>query len=145
MNDIRVYLKKVHEEAVVPTYAYPGDACCDLATVEAFTIKPGERYLADTGLQIAMPEGFEAQIRPRSGQAWKRGLTVVNSPGTVDSHYRFNIKVALINLGQEELKIEKGERIAQMKFSPVYTAHFIETTNLEETVRGTNGFGSSGR
>jgi len=145
MNNIRIYFKKVHKNAVTPSYAHPSDAACDLRVVEGFTVAPGERYLADTGLQIAIPEGFEAQIRPRSGQAWKRGLTVVNSPGTIDSSYRGNIMVALINLGQEAVTIEVAERVAQMKFSSVYTGNFIESNDLEKTARGEGGFGSSGR
>lgn len=144
-NDIRVYFKKVHKNAVTPSYAHPTDAACDLRVVESFTINPGERYLADTGIQIALPEGFEAQIRPRSGQAWKRGLTVVNSPGTIDCSYRGNIMVALINLGKESIEIKVAERVAQMKFSPVYTGYFIESNDLEKTARGEGGFGSTGR
>lgn len=145
LNDIPIYFKKTHEDMTQPRYTHPTDAACDLATVEAFDIAPMERVLADVGFQMAIPEGVEGQIRPRSGQAWKRGLTVVNSPGTIDSSYRGDVKVAVINLGTETLHIEKGERIAQMKFSPVLKGNWIPTTDLDSTVRGTGGFGSSGR
>ena len=145
MNNIRVYFKKVHKNAITPSYSHPTDAACDLHVVEGFKIWPGERYLADTGLQVAIPEGFEGQIRPRSGQAWKRGLTVVNSPGTIDSSYRGNIKIALINLGDEPIDIEVAERVAQMKISSVYTGKFIESSDLDKTARGDGGFGSTGR
>lgn len=144
MNDIRVYFKKVHTDAIVPSYAHRSDAACDLSAVEDYIIKPSKRILVDTGLQIAIPEGFEAQIRPRSGLAWKKGLTVVNSPGTIDCSYRGNVMVALINLGDEVIAINKGDRVAQMKFSQVFTGRFIETKNLDSTIRGTGGFGSTG-
>lgn len=144
MNDIRVYFKKVHKHAVLPTYAYKSDAACDLYVVEDYTIYPEKRALVDTGLQLAIPEGFEAQIRPRSGLAWKQGLTVVNSPGTIDCSYRGNIMVAMINLGEKKVKINRGDRVAQMKFSQVFTGNFIESKDLDKSIRGAGGFGSTG-
>lgn len=144
-NDVRIYLKKVHVDAKIPKYAYKTDAACDLYSVEDAYIHAGQHKLIDTGIQIAIPEGLEAQIRPRSGLANKHKVTVLNSPGTIDCSYRGNIKVMLLNLGEQGFKIEKGDRIAQMKISPVFRGHFIETNNLEETTRGADGFGSSGR
>lgn len=144
LNDIPIYFKKTHKDTKTPKYSNPTDAACDLATIEEFTIEPMSRVLVDVGFQMVIPEGVEGQIRPRSGQAWKRGLTVINSPGTIDSGYRGDVKVALINLGSEILHIEKGERIAQMKFSPVLKGNWIPTTDLDNTVRGKGGFGSSG-
>ena len=144
MNESAIYYQKLHADAQVPTYAHPTDACADLSVVEGFTIKPMQRVLAKTGLAVAISPGLEGQIRPRSGQAWKRGLTVVNSPGTIDSDYRGEVRIALINLGEEEITVEKGERVAQMKISPVVHAQYIESSDLEETVRGTGGFGHTG-
>ena len=121
------------------------DACCDLYSVENVTIKPMEVSLVDTGIAIEMPDGFEAQIRPRSGIAWKKGVTVLNSPGTIDAGYRNSIKVMLINFGKESHIIRVGDRIAQMKFSSVIQGFFIEKQELSSSDRGLGGFGSSGR
>ena len=145
MNEIKVKFKKVHEKAQVPVYMRPNDCCCDLFSVEEVTIVPGQRKLIDTGIAIELPVGFEAQIRPRSGNAWKQGVTVLNAPGTIDSDYIGNIKVLLINHGTNYFKIEIGDRIAQMKFSPVYTGTFIEVDELGGTERGAGGFGSTGK
>ena len=108
------------------------------------TLKPGERALIPTGIAIALPESHEAQVRPRSGLAAKQGVTVLNSPGTIDADYRGEIKVALINLGQEPVEITRGMRIAQMVIAPVSHANLREVTTLAETSRGTGGFGSTG-
>jgi dUTP pyrophosphatase len=105
-------------------------------------IKPGERVLIETGLKLEMPPGMECQIRPRSGLAWKKGLTVINAPGTIDADYRGEIKVALINLGQTEIELVPQERIAQLVFCPVYSVSFQEAS-LSETIRGQGGFGST--
>lgn len=145
LNDIPVYFKKVDDRSTVPSYTNSTDAACDLYTMEQHDIQPMERILVDLGFQMALPPGVEAQIRPRSGQAWKRGLTVINSPGTIDPDYRGNVKVALINLGKEPIHLEQGERIAQMKFAPILHGNWIESTNLDNTLRGAGGFGSSGR
>ena len=143
-NNLKIEFKKLNKDAVVPTYSKYGDCACDLSAVENVTIQPMERVLIDTGIAIGLPDGFEAQIRPRSGNAWKKGLTVLNSPGTIDFGYRNSLKVLLINLSKEIIFINVGDRIAQMKFSPVYKGHFLEVSELSETERGTDGLGSTG-
>ncbi len=105
-NGLKIFCTKIHKDAVIPTYEKPGDAACSLRVIEDYTIKPGKRILARTGLKIAIPEGFEAQVRPRSGNAWKKGLTVLNTPGTIDAGYRGEIMVILINLGDEDIIIK---------------------------------------
>jgi dUTP pyrophosphatase len=129
----------------LPSYATAGSAGLDLRAAEAFTLKPGARALVPTGLSIALPENFEAQVRPRSGLAVKHGVTVLNSPGTIDSDYRGEIKVPLINHGTEDFVIARGDRIAQMVIARVEHVTLVEVTNLDETSRGSGGFGSSGR
>jgi dUTP pyrophosphatase len=111
---------------------------------ETFTLQPGDRALIPTGFAISMPEGMEAQIRPRSGLAYKHGITVLNSPGTIDADYRGEIKVLLINLGQQPFAIEANERIAQMVFQEVPAVEFQEVAELTDTVRGQGGFGHTG-
>jgi len=144
-NGLKVLYTTNHPDAKIPTYEKEGDAACSLRVVEDYTIHPGERVLARTGLKISMAEGFEAQIRPRSGLAWKKGLTVVNTPGTVDGNFRGEIMVALINLGEDVVEIKSGDAVAQMKFSPVYVGYFLKVDTLDDTVRGSGGFGSTGR
>lgn len=112
---------------------------------EDITIKPMERTLVGTGLYMEIPEGFEAQIRPRSGLAYKQGITVLNSPGTIDSDYRGEIKVLLINLGSEVVTISNGDRIAQMVVAEYQKVNFIDAEVLTETVRGEGGYGSTGQ
>ena len=107
-------------------------------------LKPGERILVPTGLKMEIPDGFEAQIRPRSGLAIKNGITLLNTPGTIDSDYRGEIKVILINLGNEDFIIKDKDRIAQMIISPVIQANFIKVNDVQETKRGEGGFGSTG-
>lgn len=116
------------------------------ATTEAIDLAPGERALVSTGIRIAVPEGYEAQVRPRSGLALRQGLALVNSPGTIDSDYRSVVGVILINLGQEAVRIERGDRIAQLVIAPVLQVEWAETSpdSLPPTTRGENGFGSSG-
>jgi len=114
------------------------------AVTEPVTIRPGERVLIPTGIAIAMPGELEAQIRPRSGLAYKHGITCLNTPGTIDADYRGEIKVLLINLGQEPFTIERGERIAQMVFQIVPKVHIELTDELSETKRGDGGFGHTG-
>lgn len=111
---------------------------------EDICLKPGERHLIPTGLAIALPTGWEAQIRPRSGLALKHGITVLNTPGTIDADYRGEIKVLVINLGDKEYILKRGERIAQMVFAPVQQAQLVEVENLDETGRGDGGFGHTG-
>lgn len=146
MNDLRVFFKKLSKKAIIPTYAKRGDACCDLYVIENYIIKPGDIILTRTGFAMAMPEGFEAQVRPRSGLAVKHGLSIPNSPATIDCGYRGEIKVPLINLGKKPIAIIRGDRIAQMKFAPVYTGHFLDIGDdeLSETSRGPGGFGHTG-
>lgn len=145
MNDLRIYFKKLSTKAKIPEYSKRGDACCDLYVIEDYTIKPGEIVLTRTGFAMAMPEGFEAQIRPRSGLATK-GLSVVNTPGTVDCGYRGEVKIALINLSGRVISILEGDRVAQMKFAVVFTGHFLDVGDgeLDDSDRGTGGFGSTG-
>ncbi|WP_373314351.1 dUTP diphosphatase [Xylanibacillus composti] len=115
------------------------------AVGEPVELAPGERALIPTGIAMAMPPGLEAQIRPRSGLAAKHGITCLNTPGTIDADYRGEIKVILINLGQEAFRIERGERIAQMVFQTVPVTTFVETDELPASVRGEGGFGHTGR
>ncbi len=129
----------------LPSYATANSAGMDLLATnsEDITIQPGKRTLIKTGLAIALPEGFEAQIRPRSGLALKNGLTVLNSPGTIDADYRGEIGVILINLGEEDFTVTRGMRIAQMVITQYTRASFDEVAELPETARGTGGFGST--
>lgn len=137
------------EGLALPAYETALSAGMDLRAAVAvdapMTLAPGERALVPTGLTIALPAGFEAQIRPRSGLAFKHGVTCLNTPGTVDADYRGEVKVLLINLGQESFTIQRGERIAQMVIAPVTQAGWDVVTALSETARGAGGFGSTGR
>jgi dUTP pyrophosphatase len=117
----------------------------DLRSAEALTLKPGARALVATGIAIALPDQFEAQVRPRSGLAVKYGVTVLNSPGTIDADYRGEIKVLLINHGNGDFVINRGDRIAQMVVASMVLAELVEVETLDETGRGVGGFGSSGR
>jgi len=130
----------------LPAYATAGAAGMDLmaAIAEPVRLAPGARALLPTGLSIALPAGFEGQVRPRSGLAARAGLTVLNSPGTVDSDYRGEIQVILINLGQEVVELQPGDRIAQLVVAPVIHADWTETAQLPATARGEGGFGSTG-
>lgn len=129
----------------LPSYATAGAAGLDLRSAEALTIKPNARALVATGIAIALTENYEAQVRPRSGLAVKHGVTVLNSPGTIDCDYRGEIKVPLINHGTEDFIITRGDRIAQMVIAPVTQVQLTEVMQLSETLRGANGFGSSGK
>ena len=130
----------------LPAYQTPGSAGMDLraAIDETRVLAPGERAAVPTGLQIAVPLGYEAQIRPRSGLAIKRGLTVVNAPGTIDSDYRGEVGVLLVNLGHHSVEVERGMRIAQMVIAPVVQVDLETVSALDSTDRGTGGFGSTG-
>lgn len=138
-------IKKLNEDAIIPFYAHPGDAGLDLFSVEEVTIEPGKRQLVATGISIELPKNTEAQVRPRSGLALKYGVTVLNSPGTIDEGYRGEIKVILINHGEEAFKINKGDKIAQMVIMPVLTVGIEEVEILNDSERGEGGFGSTGR
>lgn len=131
--------------ASIPEYMTPGAAGMDLRSTEAIVLSPLERRLVPTGLRVAIPEGFEGQVRPRSGLAVKHGISMVNTPGTIDSDYRGEIKVLLINLSDSVVQLEKGERIAQLVICPVARAEIVVVEQLDETERGAGGFGSTGR
>lgn len=139
-----VTFKKIHPEAVLPSYAHPGDAGMDVCACEAATLHPGERRLIRTGLVMELPKGTEAQMRPRSGLALKHGVTLLNTPGTIDEGYRGELGVILINLGQEPFEVSPGMRIAQMVIAPVLRVEVAETREVSETARGAGGFGSTG-
>lgn len=130
----------------LPAYETTLAAGCDVraAVDAALTLKPGERAMVPTGLAMAMPPGWEAQMRPRSGLAAKHGISCVNAPGTIDADYRGELKVILINHGTEDFTINRGDRIGQMVFAPVFQAHFEEVDALDDTARGQGGFGSTG-
>lgn len=129
----------------IPVYAHPGDAGADLKSSEALVLQPGERKLVGTGVSIALPDGFAAFVVPRSGLAAKHGITVVNSPGTVDAGYRGEIKVTLLNTDRENaFEVAVGDRIAQMIIMPVTRATFVPVETLPGSDRGTGGFGSTG-
>jgi dUTP pyrophosphatase len=136
-----------HAEGLpLPVYATTGAAGADLcAAVDAeIVIEPGSRCAVPTGLVVEIPDGFEAQVRPRSGLAFRRGLTIINAPGTIDSDYRGELKVLLVNLGAESIAIARGDRIAQMVVAPVTRAAFVEAADVTPSDRGSGGFGSTG-
>ena len=143
---IAVAIKRLpHAEGLpLPAYETAGAAGMDLRAADAVTLKPGARALVATGLSIALPEGYEAQVRPRSGLAVKHGVTVLNAPGTIDCDYRGEVKVPLINHGTEDFVIARGDRIAQMVIAPVTRIGWVEAETLDGTARGAGGFGSSG-
>ncbi len=140
---IKIKVNKVDKSANIPKYAHKGDSGFDLASTEAVTIVPGETKLISTGLAFSIPEGYEMQVRPRSGMSAKSKFRVANSPGTIDSNFRGEVKIIAENTGHRPIFIEKGDRIAQGVICPVYEAVFIEE-EIEDTARGSNGFGSSG-
>lgn len=142
-TEIKIQLSS--EKAKLPEYQTAGASGLDLVSIEDhLVLKPGEVKAISTGLSVAVPEGYEIQIRPRSGLALKNSITVLNTPGTIDSDYRGIIQVILVNFGTKEFNINPGDRIAQMIVCPVAKANFIIVDNLEETKRGTGGFGSTG-
>lgn len=128
----------------LPAYATSGAAGMDVVSAEDVTIAPGARHAVATGLAMAIPPGFEIQVRPRSGLALKHGITVHNTPGTIDSDYRGELKVILINLGAEAFEIRRGDRVAQLVLAPVVQAGWVEVDELDDTARGAGGFGSTG-
>jgi dUTP pyrophosphatase len=137
--------KKIHPDASLPAYAHAGDAGMDVRSVDDLTIPAGGRALVKTGLVALLPPGYELQVRPRSGLALKFGVTVLNSPGTIDSGYRGEIGVILVNFGAEPFVVAKGDRIAQLVVASYVSAEVAETRTVDETERGEGGFGSSGR
>ena len=128
----------------LPSYETAGSAGMDVRAAEELVIVPGERGLVGTGLAFAIPAGYEIQVRPRSGLALKKGISIPNTPGTIDSDYRGELKVIMINLGQEDFLIERSDRIAQIVVAPVQRGILVEVTDLDDTQRGSGGFGSTG-
>ncbi len=139
-----VKFKRIHPDATLPSYAHPGDAGMDVRSVDDLVIAPGSRALVHTGLVMMLPAGYEAQVRPRSGLALKKGVTVLNTPGTIDEGYRGEVGVILANLGEEDFTVAKGDKIAQIVVAPVTVAEILETDDVDETERGAGGFGSTG-
>lgn len=133
-----------NDDLPLPAYATAGAAGMDVVSAEDVDIAPGARHAVATGLAMAIPEGFEIQVRPRSGLALKHGVTVPNTPGTIDSDYRGELKVIMINLGAETFSIRRGDRVAQLVLAPVTQASWLEVDTLDETARGAGGFGSTG-
>jgi dUTP pyrophosphatase len=129
----------------LPRYGTEGAAGLDVVAAEDLTLQPGQRHAVATGFAIAIPEGFEVQVRPRSGLALKHGITCLNTPGTIDHDYRGEVKVILANLGSEPFEVRRGKRIAQLVPAPVLKAEFSEVAELGETARGAGGFGSTGQ
>ncbi len=145
MAELNVSIKRLDPEVELPTYAYEGDAGLDLRANESVEIPPHERVLISTGIAIALPDGYAGFVQPRSGMALKRGLSIANTPGLIDAHYRGEIKVIAVNLDpRETIHIEHGERIAQLVIQQVPVVHLVEVDELDETDRGAGGFGSSG-
>ena len=140
-----VRIQKLHPDAVIPEYKTLGSTGADLVSVQDLDISPSKIGVVNTGLSVSFGKGYEIQIRPRSGLAISNSVTVVNTPGTIDSDYRGLIKVLLINHGDEIFRVRKGDRIAQMVLSPVCQAVFEELKSLDVTERGEGGFGSTGR
>lgn len=141
---IDIDIKKLHNDAVIPYYNFDGDSGFDLHSVEYHYICPNQQALVKTGLAMAIPEGFEMQIRPRSGLALKHQITLTNSPGTIDSTYRGEIGIIIYNLGQYPFIVQSGDRVAQGVIQPVYHAVFHETDTLSETDRSSGGYGHTG-
>ena len=141
-----VLIKRLDESMPLPSYAKPGDAGADLATRIDFTIQPGERMLVPTGISIALPNGYVALVHPRSGLAIKHGISMVNTPGTVDAGYRGELQVILINHDlTQPVSFKKGDRIAQLVIQKVERAQFVEVENLPGSERSADGFGSTGK
>ncbi len=141
---MKIQISRADPNVKLPSYATQGDAGLDLYSSENHVLKPGERKLISTGVKIAVPLGYEAQVRPKSGLAVKHGISVVNTPGTIDSGYRGVVGVIAINHGQEEFKVEKNSKIAQMVINKIEQAELEEVSSLDETERGEGGFGSTG-
>jgi len=142
---LEISIRRLDPGVPLPSYAHPGDAGADLVTTEDVTLKPGERALVPTGISIALPEGYAAFVHPRSGLAARNGLSIVNTPGTVDAGYRGEIKVALINHDlAEPVVLSRGDRIAQLVIQRVEHAVFVDVDDLPDSARGAGGYGSTG-
>lgn len=140
----KLKVKRISDNAKLPEYAHPGDAGMDVFSNEEKLIRTGESALIKTGIKIELPADTEAQVRPRSGLALKEGITVLNTPGTIDEGYRGEVGVILINHSKKDFLITEGMKIAQMVISPVHRAEVVEVDELSDTSRGTGGFGSTG-
>lgn len=144
-DEIRLPIKRLDPSVELPSYAYEGDAGLDLRSSVDVTLAPGERRLVPTGLAIAIPEGYAGFVQPRSGLALREGLSMANTPGLIDAHYRGELKVCAVNLDRSTpIHIERGERIAQLVIQRVPTVKLVEVDELDKTDRGEGGFGSSG-
>lgn len=144
-NAITVPIKCLDPSVELPSYAYAGDAGLDLRASESVVLKPFERRLISTGLAVAIPDGYAGFVQPRSGLALRKGLSMANTPGLIDAHYRGELKVCAVNLdAHEDIVIERGERIAQLVIQKVPVVTLVEVDELDETDRGEGGFGSSG-
>ena len=144
---VKLLIKKLHKNIILPEYKTDGSSGMDLMANVEQTVKilPGEKKIISTGIMVAIPEQYEIQIRPRSGLAAKNGISILNTPGTIDSDYRGEIKVILINLGKDIFQINKNDRIAQMIVCPIIKVELEEVESLPETVRGEGGFGSTNK
>jgi|TARA_B100001750_G_scaffold53210_1_gene40431 dUTP pyrophosphatase len=144
---VKLLIKKLHKNIILPEYKTDGSSGMDLMANVEQTVKilPGEKKIISTGIMVAIPEQYEIQIRPRSGLAAKNGISVLNTPGTIDSDYRGEIKVILINLGKDIFQINKNDRIAQMIVCPIIKVELKEVESLPETARGEGGFGSTNK
>jgi dUTP pyrophosphatase len=142
---VQVNLRRLHPQAYLPAPAHPGDAGLDLAAIDAVVIKPGERVVVGTGIALAIPKGYGGLVIPRSGHARRHGIALVNSPGLIDSGYRGEVQVVMINHGQKEVRFEAGDRIAQLLIVAVPQISWNEVDELVDSQRGEDGFGSTGR
>lgn len=142
----KIQIKRISEKVLIPKYETPGSSGMDIAAYieKNIIIEPGEKALVPTGFTLSVPKGYEVQIRPRSGLAVKKNISVLNTPGTIDSDYRGEVKVILVNFGKEKFVVENGSRIAQMVVCPIVQATLQEVEDLTKTKRGTGGFGSTG-
>ena len=142
---VKVRVKRLSPDAKIPKAAKAGDVAFDLYSIIDYELRPGERFAVPTGIALEIPPGYEGQVRPRSGLALKEGVTVLNTPGTIDSGYRGEVKTILMNHNGEPFKITKGMRISQLAIRPVPEVEFVEVDELSDTERGEGGFGSTGK
>jgi dUTP pyrophosphatase len=142
---VKVLVKRLSPDAKIPKAAKAGDVAFDLYSTIDYELRPGERFAVPTGIAVAIPPGYEGQVQPRSGLALKEGVTVLNTPGTVDSGYRGEVKTIMMNHNGNPFKITKGMRISQLAIRPVPEVEFIEVDELSDTERGEDGFGSTGK
>jgi dUTP pyrophosphatase len=142
--DVELRVRRLDPGVPLPRYAHPGDAGLDLVAARAVRLEPGARTAVPTGIAVAIPAGWVGLVHPRSGLARRHGVTVTNAPGTIDAGYRGEVQVLLVNLGQEPVDLARGDRIAQLLLQPVGVASVVEVAELDDTVRGAGGFGSTG-